>query len=89
MSFVIVSSKGQLVLPAPVRKRLGLGAGSRLELTEEADGLRLRVARAVPLVDVAGLAGMVKAASQGRARRLEEFDAAQLLADKPVRGRRP
>ncbi|GAA0769222.1 AbrB/MazE/SpoVT family DNA-binding domain-containing protein [Ideonella azotifigens] len=41
-------SKGQVVLPADMRRRLGLNPGARLEVTEEADGLRLRVQRAVP-----------------------------------------
>ena len=45
MSTLLVSSKGQIVLPAAIRRRLGLGPGSRLEVLEEADGLKLRVAR--------------------------------------------
>ena len=48
MSTLIVSSKGQIVLPAASRRRLGLGAGSQLELTDETDGVRLRVVRTVP-----------------------------------------
>ena len=83
MAFVLVSSKGQVVLPAPVRRRLGLGTGSRLEITEEPDGLRLRVAMALPKVNVSDLAGLVTAPSQGKPRRLQDFDAADLLARKP------
>jgi AbrB family looped-hinge helix DNA binding protein len=41
MPTVTVSSKGQVVLPAELRNRLGLAAGARLEISEEADGLRL------------------------------------------------
>ena len=41
-----VSSKGQIVLPAPVRRRLRLKARSKLELEERADGLFLRPAKA-------------------------------------------
>ncbi len=80
MSTLLVSSKGQIVLPAATRRRLGLGAGSRLEVTEEGDGLRLRIVRAVPAADVKELAGMVKAPSRGVPRRLEEFDPASTLA---------
>ena len=80
MSTLLVSSKGQIVLPAATRRRLGLGTGSRLELLEEADGLRLRVVRAVPKTDIESLAGMVKAPTRGVARRLEDFDPAALLA---------
>ena len=42
-----VSSKGQIVLPAPVRRRLRLKARSKLELEEREDGLFLRPARTV------------------------------------------
>jgi len=37
-----LSSKGQLVIPARLRQLLGLKPGDRLELSLEADGLRLR-----------------------------------------------
>ena len=80
MTTLVVSSKGQIVLPAELRRRLGLSAGARLELSEEPDGLRLRVARALPVADLADLAGMVNAPSRGKSRRLEDFDPASLLA---------
>lgn len=37
----IVSSKGQVVVPSDVRKRLGLVQGSVLRFVLEADGVRL------------------------------------------------
>lgn len=80
MSSLIVSSKGQIVLPAATRRRLGMGPGARLEVLEEADGLKLRVLRAVERSDLSALAGMVKAPSQGKPRRLEDFDPASLVA---------
>jgi AbrB family looped-hinge helix DNA binding protein len=86
MSTVLVSSKGQIVLPAELRRRLGMGAGARIEVVEEADGLKLRVVRAVETKDMSGLAGMVKAPSMGQPRRLEDFDPASLLA-RPRRGK--
>jgi len=87
MSTLIVSSKGQIVLPASTRRRLGLGAGSTLEVLDEGDGVRLRVVRAVPKSSVTDLAGMVRAPSRGAPRRLEDFDAASLTAR--ARPRRP
>ena len=87
MPTLLVSSKGQIVLPAALRRRLGLGAGTRLEVIEESDGLKLRVQRAVPSTDVAALAGMVKARSQGVARSLEDFDPASMTAE--AEGRKP
>jgi AbrB family looped-hinge helix DNA binding protein len=79
MPTLLVSSKGQIVLPAALRRRLGMGAGARIEVLEESDGLKLRVVRAVATADMTGLAGMVKAPTRGIPRRLEEFDPASLL----------
>jgi len=70
---------GQIVLPAASRRRLGMGAGARIEVLEESYGLKLRVVRPVSTADITGMAGMVKAPSRGVARRLEDFDPASLL----------
>lgn len=40
---VTVSEKGQVVIPATLRARLGISAGTRLEVTEEGGNLRLLV----------------------------------------------
>ena len=80
MSTLLVSSKGQIVLPAALRRRLGMGAGARIEVVEEPDGLKLRVVRSVATADLAGLAGMVKAPTRGVPRRLEDFETASVLA---------
>ena len=82
MATVTVSSKGQMVLPSSVRARLGLGPGSQLELREEPDGIHLTLLRAVRPAEVAALAGMVKAPSRGRTRRLSSFDPAALTRRK-------
>ena len=80
MSTLVVSSKGQIVLPAELRRRLGIGAGARIEVLEESDGLKLRVLRAVVTTGkLSGMAGMVKAPTRGVTRRLEDFDPAALL----------
>jgi len=39
-----VSSKGQIVIPAPIRNELGLAAGSRVEFLKTPDGYLLRPA---------------------------------------------
>ena len=80
MSTLLVSSKGQIVLPAALRRRFGMGAGARIEVLEEPDGLKLRVVRSVVTADMAGMAGMVKAKPRGVPRRLEDFNPASLLA---------
>ena len=79
MSILTVSSKGQIVLPAALRRRLGMGAGAKIEAVEEADGLKLRVVRPVVKADISALAGMVKIPAGGAPRRLEDFDPASLL----------
>jgi AbrB family looped-hinge helix DNA binding protein len=80
MSTLIVSTKGQIVLPAASRRRLGMGPGARIEVIEEPDGLKLRVVRAVATDNLAGMAGMVKAPTRGVARQLADFDPASLLS---------
>ncbi len=87
MPTLLVSSKGQIVLPAALRRRLGMGAGARIEVLEESDGLKLRVVRSVTTVDMTGMVGMVKAPARGVARRLEDFDPASLLT-RSRRGKR-
>lgn len=80
MPTVVISSKGQIVLPAALRRRLGTFAGTKVEVLEEQDCLKLRVVRSVPKADLTKLAGMVAAPSRGVPRRLTDFDSALLLA---------
>ena len=79
MSLLSVSSKGQIVLPAELRRRLGMGAGARIEVVEESDGLKLRVVRSVATADLGSLAGLVKAPVRGVPRNLDDYDPASLL----------
>ncbi len=87
MPTLVVSSKGQIVLPVLIRRRLGMGAGARIEVLEESDGLKLRVIRPVATADLTGMAGMVKASARGVPRRLEDFDPASLMT-RSRRGKR-
>ena len=51
-----IDKAGRIVLPKPVRDRLGLKAGMDLELTESAEGLMLKPVRQRPsLVNRNGL----------------------------------
>jgi AbrB family looped-hinge helix DNA binding protein len=85
MPTLLVSSKGQIVLPAEMRRRLGMGAGARIAVLEEPDGLKLRVVRSVAtaemtdMTDKTDMAGMVKVPARGVPRRLEDFDPASLM----------
>lgn len=61
MNSISVSSKGQVVIPKDVRQRLGIKAGSRLELTEAGSELRLRLekrpGKTATVAEGRGLAG--------------------------------
>ena len=86
MSELTVSSEGQIVLRAELRRRLGIVAGAKLEVIEEADGVKLRLARPLAHSDVAAfplcrrLSFMLDAPSRGKPRSLEDFDPASLLS---------
>ena len=53
MEVVTLSSKGQIVIPAKVRKKFSLKEGDSLLISEEKDGIRLQ-----PLVNLAELWGV-------------------------------
>ena len=80
MTTMSISSKGQIVLPAKIRKRLGLMAGSQLDIIEEQDSLRLVPSHPIKTATVKSCAGMVTAPKTGKPRHLAEFDVATILA---------
>ncbi len=43
MSTVTVSEKGQMIIPADLRRRLGIVAGTKLEVTADSGGFRVQV----------------------------------------------
>lgn len=47
-----VSSKGQVVIPKPLRDRWGIAEGSVVSFTEDAQGLHLKVQRESTRVDM-------------------------------------
>ena len=52
---VTIDAAGRIVIPAPVRERLGLRAGTRLELSVDESGIRLAATTPPPtLVRVKG-----------------------------------
>jgi len=70
-----IDSAGRIVLPKPVRERLGLRAGTDLELVESDDGLILRpLKRQASMILVDGLW-----VHQGKLARASDFD--RLLAE--------
>lgn len=77
MAEATVSAKGQVVIPVEIRRRLGIGPGSKLEITEEAGELYVRVVRAVAASRVEEGYGMLRYV--GPPRRLSEFDVAEAM----------
>ena len=67
MRTTIMTSKGQVTIPAEIRQALGLMEGDRLEVQLEADAVRLRRAESV----IARTAGIF--AHPGPARPAEEL----------------
>ena len=55
MPTATVSSKSQIVLPAAIRRRLGIRPGDRLIIEVDGDGIRLRK---LPLSDLESLASL-------------------------------
>ena len=53
---VTIDKAGRVVVPKPVRDRLGLQAGTQLELSEVQDGLLLKAATREPaLIEIEGV----------------------------------
>jgi AbrB family looped-hinge helix DNA binding protein len=73
-----VSSKGQISIPASLRHKLGLVAGSKLNVSLAGDVLQLEPVYVIPTSTLDSVVGLVTAPKSGQARRLEDFDAASI-----------
>jgi AbrB family looped-hinge helix DNA binding protein len=76
MATVIVSEKGQVVIPAALRRSLGIKPGTQLEFEREGDTIRVTVEGAVPPSRIDEGYGLLKAARVRGQRRLSDFDPA-------------
>jgi AbrB family looped-hinge helix DNA binding protein len=81
MAAATLTEKGQIVIPAEIRARYGLTAGTQVEFVDENGIIRLRIRRQVPRTDPAAGFGLVKVtpARSGTHRRLSDFDAAESM----------
>lgn len=84
MGAATLTERGQLVVPADIRRKYGLSPGTQVEFVDDGGTIRLVVRRRVARSDPRAGFGMIKVKSGGRPRRLAGFDAAS-LARKPRR----
>jgi AbrB family looped-hinge helix DNA binding protein len=75
----VMSSKGQAVIPKPVREALGLMPGDRIDISIEGGSARLTPVRPAKADAVVAAVGLLKAKRGGGPRRLLDFDPASLL----------
>ena len=93
-SIVAVNKQGRLTLPVDVRRKLGIGEGTQLEVNVEDSSVRLRPAFVIPAEDrwaytPQALASLKRALADVKAGRIFEMTEAQLLrAGRRVKRRR-
>lgn len=71
MSTATVTSKGQITLPADVRRKLGVEAGDRVQFVETESGGFEMIAATLPITALKGMFGKAK-----RTVSIEEMNAA-------------
>ena len=86
METIRLSSKGQIVLPKPIRDARQWAAGATFEVELLADGVMLRPLKAATSMTLDQVAGCLKVA--GPARSIAEMDDAVLAEARARHGRR-
>lgn len=76
MALVTVSEKGQVVIPASIRQRLGIFPGCQLDFTVDGNTIQIVVKRIIKPTDVEDGYGLLVCNKPGQ-RRLDDFDVAQ------------
>ena len=74
-----LTEKGQVVIPAGIRRRYGLTPGTKVQFVDDGDGIRLVIKRPVAESTVDEGFGMFRLDESGELRRLSDFDPASLL----------
>lgn len=80
MATVTVSEKGQVVIPAQIRRQLGIAPGCQLDFTLEGHTIRVELKRRVRPSRSEDGYGMLVCQRPGE-RRLADFDVAQAMRD--------
>ena len=79
MATVTVSEKGQVVIPAAIRRGLGIKPGAELDFEVEGSSIRVSLRHSVPVAGIDEGYGMLRAKASRKPRKLAEFDPAQAL----------
>ncbi|EIC29469.1 MULTISPECIES: AbrB/MazE/SpoVT family DNA-binding domain-containing protein [Methylomicrobium] len=82
MPTVTVSDKGQVVIPAEIRRRMGITPGCQLNFILEGNALRVEVKRRIQPSRAEEGYGMLVCKRRGE-RRLSDFDVAQAMRETP------
>ena len=80
MPTATVSDKGQVVIPAAIRHRLGIEPGTKLDFELEGDSIRVRPQRSIKRSRPEDGFGMLTCNQPGE-RRLADFDVAAAMRD--------
>ena len=80
MPIVTVSDKGQVVIPAAIRKQLGITPGSQLTFTLEGNTIRVEVKHKKNITNLDDGFGML-VCPPGPTKRLTDFDVAQAMRE--------
>ncbi len=80
MSIVTVSDKGQVVIPAAIRHRLGIQPGTKLDFELVGDSIRVRPLRTMPQTQPEDGYGMLTCTRPGT-RSLSDFDVAESMRE--------
>jgi len=80
MTTATVSNQGQVVIPAEIRRRLGITSGSQLDFTLEGNVIRIEVQRRIRPTRVEDGYGLLTCKESGE-RRLSDFDVAAAMRE--------
>jgi AbrB family looped-hinge helix DNA binding protein len=81
MTTVTVSDKGQVVIPAEIRRRLGITPGAQLDFSLDGNGIRVELKRSVKASRPEDGFGMLVCRRSGE-RHLSDFDVATAMREK-------
>ena len=79
MQTVTVSEKGQVVIPASMRRSLGIKPGMELGFQLEDSSIRVSLLQPVPTSQIDSGYGLLKAKKTAKPRALMDFDVAQAM----------